>query len=130
MKNHQCWISTIIDASTFLIMLNFFFMVWNRFPSFYSWNDIKPKDIFKYRNWMYVYNRNYCIEVLRKHQCLIIVAKPNTSNKEILKSYNVVYKVVAKTINGLQQNLLNNAFKHIMCFSSSIMQECIVLLYL
>ena len=62
--------------------------------------------------------------------CLIIVAEPNTSNKEILKSYNVVYKVVAKTINGLQQNLLNNAFKHIMCFSSSIMQECIVLLYL
>ena len=84
---------------------------------------------------MYVYNKNYSIEVkdqaiLRKHQCLIIVAKPNTSNKEILKSYNVVYKVVAKTINGLQQNLLNNAFKHIMCFSSSIMQECIVLLYL
>ena len=82
---------------------------------------------------MYVW-KNCCIEVkdqaLRKHQCLIIVAKPNTSNKEILKSYNVVYKVVAKTINGLQQNLLNNAFKHIMCFSSSIMQECIVLLYL
>ena len=84
---------------------------------------------------MYVYNKNYCIEVkdqaiLLYVECLIIVAKPNTSNKEILKSYNVVYKVVAKTINGLQQNLLNNAFKHIMCFSSSIMQECIVLLYL
>ena len=59
---------------------------------------------------MYVYNKNYCIEVkdqaiLLYVECLIIVAKPNTSNKEILKSYNVVYKVVAKTINGLQQNL-------------------------
>ena len=84
-----------------------------------------------------MYTKYYCIKfkdqailLYVEHQCLIIVAKPNTSNKEILKSYNVVYKVVAKTINGLQQNLLNNAFKHIMCFSSSIMQECIVLLYL
>ena len=82
-----------------------------------------------------MYTKNYCIKfkdqaILRKHKCLIIVAKPNTFNKKILKLYTVVYKVVAKTINGLQQNLLNNAFKHIMCFSSSIMQECIVLLYL
>ena len=109
-------------------------MVWNRFPSFYSWNDKKPKDIFTYRIGC-IYTKNYFIEVkdqeiLRVNYWVTIVAKPDTSNKEILKSQNVVYKVVAKTINGLQQNLLNNAFKHIMRFSSSIMQECIVLLYL
>ena len=76
-------------------------MVWNRFPSFYSWNDKKPKDIFRY-SIGFMYTKSCYIEVkdLRKNQWVTKVAKPNTSNKEILKSYNVVYKVVAKTING------------------------------
>ena len=50
-----------------------------------------------------MYTKNYCIKfkdqailLYVEHQCLIIVAKPNTSNKEILSRTMLYIKLLPK----------------------------------